>query len=276
MPPSAGYDANSAYVRAQRYFWRIGKRVRERLRRRVPREHILVAGSQRSGTNMVMYVMQWCIETQVIHETDSRAFVNYEMRPLNEIQALARRSFARFFVIKSLCELDRLDVLMDGLAPAKTLWIVRNFNDSVRSMTRSFEKFADQLQRLTVDKAGAGWRGRGMSDETQALLRHLYRPDMNEASAAALMWYYRNVLFFERGLDQDPRVSLVFYEDLVKAPNAEFKRVFESLGIPGWTPWITRTIHSHSVQEVPYEAILPEVKSVCEALYERFRAARPT
>jgi hypothetical protein len=61
---------------------------------------------------------------------------------------------------------------VDDFAPARTLWIVRAYDDSVNSAVRSFDHFASQVHRLARNKA-AGWRGRGMSDATQGLLREL-------------------------------------------------------------------------------------------------------
>lgn len=272
LPYSAGYDAIGCSKRLQRYLWWISKRVRERIRKPVPRLHVLVAGTQRSGTNMVMHALQWSSFTHVIHETDPSTFVDYEMRPLEQVQAVAGRSKAPYFVLKSLCELDQIGELMDGLAPAKTLWIVRDFDGSVRSMVRSFRNFTVQLERLTRDKNGGAWRGRGMSDATQALLGELYHPEMSEASAAALMWYYRNILFFERGLDRDPRVCVVLYENLASQPVTEFAHIFQFLGLRGWSPWITHEIHAHSVKQRPCDDISPEVRALCAELHERFMA----
>ena len=270
----AGYDSISRGERAWIYLWRVSKQVRLRLKMPVFRQIVLIAGSQRSGTNMLMYALQWSSYTDVIHEFDHRAFVRYEMRPVEVIEALAHRSKAPFFVIKALCELDRLGTLMDQLAPAKTIWCVRNYNDCVRSMIRSFSKFGDQLRRLSLDKASVGWRGRGMSDATQSLLRRLYHPAMNEASAAALMWYYRNILFFEQGLDRDPRVSLFFYEDLVRRPDIEGERIFDFLGLPRWSRWIVRKIRQNSINGLTCEDIEPEVRVLCDALHARFQALR--
>ena len=84
---------------------RIGRRVRRgsrlalkhavqraRARRGGPPLTLLVAGVQRSGTNMVMDVLERSLETDVYHERDPRAFDNYEMRPLEVIRGLRARS----------------------------------------------------------------------------------------------------------------------------------------------------------------------------------------
>ena len=141
------------------------------------------------------------------------------MRDLHVIHRLAATSKAPFFIIKCLCELDRLGALLNDFSPAKAVWIVRHYHDSTNSAVRSFGNFVTQMRRLAQDKNADLWRGRGMSDTTQSLLRSVVELGPSEADGAAMMWYYRNVLFFEQSLDIDPRVALLRYEDLVSDPN---------------------------------------------------------
>ena len=95
--------------------------------------HALVAGVQRSGTNMLMDVLERSFETDVYHERDRRAFQDYLMREASAIKRLAGKSSGRVFVIKALCELDQLPFLMEEFTPAKVLWIVRGYNDMINS-----------------------------------------------------------------------------------------------------------------------------------------------
>jgi hypothetical protein len=271
---AVGLDVRSPRERIERRLWRAWKPLRHRMDGSRPALRVFVAGMQRSGTNMLMETLEWSDRTDVYHETDARAFDNYEMRPREVIQVLTQRSRAPFFVLKSLCELDRIRALMDDFAPAKTLWIVRAHDDSVNSAVRSFDHFASQVHRLAKDKSAAGWRGRGMSDETQQLLRELDHPQLSETSAAALMWYYRNVLLFEQGLERDPRVKVVRYEDLVGDPAAQLGEIFGFLGIADWSPWISRYIHVKSVGKSPRADIEPRIREVCEGLRTRLEALR--
>lgn len=267
--PSTGQDVRSPRERIERRLWRAWKPLRHRLAGTSSAQRVLVAGMQRSGTNLLMETLEWSALTDVYHETDDRAFDNYEMRPRAVVRELMRRSRAPVFVVKSLCELDQVRSLMDDFGPARTLWIVRAFDDTVNSAVKSFGHFANQVHRLAKDKSAAGWRGRGMSDETQALLRRFDRPALDDASAAALMWYYRNVLLFEQGLDQDDRVLLVRYENLVRSPAEEIREVFGFLGLPDWSPRISRHVHPRSVGKSPQAAIDPDVRLVCEGLLAR-------
>jgi len=259
--------------RVERRLWRAWKSLSHQLwrsGRARTRTHVFVAGMQRSGTNMLMEILEWSAHTDVYHETDPRAFVRYGMRTRPVLHTLAESSAAPFFIIKSLCELDQLAELMEEFPPAKTLWLVRAFDDSVNSAIRSFGNFALQLHRLAKDKNGNGWRGRGMSDETQSILVRFDHPAINEASAAALMWYYRNILFFEQGLDGNPNLKLVLYEDLVTDPEATLRDILTFLGIPDWSPWLSRYIHSGSIKKPPQADVEPDILAVRDDLAARF------
>jgi hypothetical protein len=268
---ATGYDARSLLTRMRRAAWRQGKSLRQRLMPRPVALHVFVAGVQRSGTNLLMDVLDASSESLVFHETDPRAFDNYEMRDMTVIQDLARQCPAPVFVIKALCELDRVRSLMDTFTPAKTLWVVRDWRDSVNSAIKSFPNFVPQWQRLANGYA-KDWRGRGMSPATRELLAALYRPDASEAEGAAIMWFYRNALFFEQQLAADPRVLIVFYEDLVQHPQREVATVYDFLGLQGFNQRVSGRIHARSVKHRSPPDIAPAVVSLCDELLERFKA----
>lgn len=269
--PATGHDARSVSTRIRHALWRQAKVWRQRLRPRPVAQHVFVAGMQRSGTNLLMDVLDASAATQVFHETDPRAFERYEMREQAVIQQLVQASPAPVFVIKALCELDYLPALMDRFRPAKTLWVVRDWRDSVNSAVRSFGNFVPQWHRLANGDAN-DWRGRGMSPATRELLLALYRPDASEAEGAAIMWFYRNVLFFEHQLARDPRVRVVFYEALVQDPMREVAGVYDFLGLPGFNAAIAGRIHARSVKHRSPPDISPPVIALCDELLARFKA----
>lgn len=228
-----------------------------------------VAGVQRSGTNMLMDVLERSLATEVFHERDQRAFERYQMRDAGVIRELLACSRARYFIIKSLCELQDLARLMADFTPAKTIWIVRDYNDVVNSMCASFSNQSRLVRRIAQDRSLGGWQGRGMSDETHERIKSLAHEHISDASAAALMWYYRNQLFFEQGFDRDARVLLVRYESLVTRPEAEFQRIFSFLGI-GYRPWHSRKVVAHSIRKARVPEIESPVRALCDDLTARF------
>ncbi|HEY9150050.1 MAG TPA: sulfotransferase [Gammaproteobacteria bacterium] len=233
-----------------------------------------VAGVQRSGTNMLMDVLERSFVTDVIHERDRRAFERFQMREPAVIRALVEGSRGGNFIIKSLCELQHLTCLMEEFAPARTVWIVRDYNDVVNSMRVSFGNQAKQVKRIAKDRDSDGWQGQGMSDTTHALVKERVHPEITDVSAAALIWYFRNQLFFDQGFDRDPRVLLVRYESLVTQPTLEFQRIFAFLELP-YRPWHSRKVVAHSIRKARQPEIEPAVRELCEAMTARFEALRP-
>lgn len=248
------------------------KSLRHRLRGRAPGGGlcVFVTGQQRSGTNMVMDVLERSPDTDVYHETDPRAFVAYEMRPADTIASLHGRSRAPFFVIKALCEAQDIRHLLDAFAPARALWIVRDYADVANSMGKNFSSTATVMKRIRDDRQAGGWRSRGMSDDTYARVQALVRSDISEEAAAALQWYVRNVLYFELGLADDERVMLVYYEDLVTRPAAAFERICGFLGLR-YSATLTSTVFASSVGKHAPPDMDPQIVALCEDLWSRYK-----
>ena len=231
-----------------------------------------VAGVQRSGTNMMMDVLERSLVTDVYHEHDSRAFDGYELRSPEVIRKLIERSPAGHVVIKALCELQDLSQLLEYFAPAKAVWVLRDYADTVNSHIALWNKMPYFVGETVKSRQGAaGWRGRGMSDATHELVSRLYTSDISNASACALFWYFRNVLFFEQGFDRDERVLLVRYDSLVTNPREQFESTFRFLGLP-YSPWVHRKVVSSSVRKRPAPDLTAEIEAVCRDLARRFEA----
>lgn len=234
-------------------------------------QRIFVAGMQRSGTNMLMDVLEQSYETAVFHERDSRAFDNYQMREIPVLKTLTNRTSAPAVVIKSLCELDKLSELMQAFTPAKTIWIVRDYNDVVNSMLRSFGNMAKQVHRIVKNPDSDEWLAGGMSDETRTILKELVHDNLDDANASALQWYFRNILFFEQSFDTNENVKLISYERLVTDPAAEFKSIFDFSGLR-FSPRVARKVSPRSIGKNPPPSIEDPIKELCDGLLARFQA----
>ena len=254
-------------------FDRLGILTRKKLgfvsHRKGDSTRIFISGMQRSGTNMVMDILERSFETDTYHERDPRAFDNYQMRDLDTIHRLVDASQAKYFIIKSLCESQRLKSLLDEFEPSKALWVVRNYDDAVNSMNISFKGITERTKAIAVDRNSCGWRGQGMSDETHAIVRKYAHDNINDATAAALKWYYRNILFFEQDLDSDSRVKPISYEHLVTHPVEEMKAIFEFLG-PEFHPRVVQWVSPRSIRLRPPPEIEPDVRELCDSLFQRF------
>lgn len=251
----------------------IGKGTAQRLRNiwQAPAEKriIFVAGVQRSGTNMLMNALEASPLTSVFHESDPRAYDDYVMRPIETLQGLTSRSPASVVVFKALLELQDLRALLDNFKPAKAVWIVRRFDDMVNSHLRKWPGCAQTMARIAEDRNAAQWRGAGMSDETHALVRKHTHPAMNDASAVALFWYFRNMLFFDQHLDSDQRVMPLRYETLVAEAATEYDRVFSFLDMQP-PEKAGSSAFSSSVGKEKTPDIEPAIRALCDSMIERF------
>ena len=218
---------------------------------------------------MLMDVLEESLEADVYHERDSRAFENYRMRDRVEIQGLMDRSRARVFVIKALCELQDLTDLMETFQPAKSIWIIRNYNDVVNSMLRSFGNMAKQVRRISKDRDSSGWLGLGMSDRTHETVKNAVTEALDDTTASALQWYFRNMIFFDQSFESDSRVLLVRYERLVSRPLEEFARIYNFSGLE-FSPRVVRMVSPRSVGKRPRPDIAPPVRDLCDDLLHRF------
>ena len=232
---------------------------------------LFVGGVQRSGTEMMMAVLEHGPETRMYHESDSRAFCEYRMREPAVIRGLVESASAPLVVLKALCEGHRLKALLDEFAPAKALWAVRRYEDMISSHLKKWTGCPQVIGEIIEDRARGGWRGLGMSDETLRVVKRVYHPDMTPASAVGLFWYFRNELFFDQGLDRDERVMVVRYEPLVRAPDQEFARVFEFAGL-AFDPRFVRDVHAGSIGKGAAPEIEPAVRELCDAMAARYDA----
>lgn len=271
---------------------RKSKPIRQRLTRSPagPKQTVFVAGVQRSGTNMVMDILEQSWQTEVFHEFDPRAFDNYMMRPPAVIGHLIDAAPAPWVIVKALHEGHDLAGLLDRFRPAKAIWMFRGFDDMINSNMANWPGGRNQIEAIVAardstrdsardsapdsgldsgqGRARADWRGRGMTEATRATVRAHYHPAINDASALGLFWFYRNQLFFDQGFEADRRVLLMRYESLVEAPALEVDTVARFLGLRPTGP-MRRLVVPGSVAKRPAPEIEPAVRRLCREMLAR-------
>jgi hypothetical protein len=233
---------------------------------------LFVAGVQRSGTNMVMDILERSLDIDAFHERDERAFQGYEMRSPEVILELVEKARAPVIAIKALCESDKLQTLLETFPQSKVLWVFRHYDDVVNSQNVLWKGKADVIRRILQDHDPVGWRGRNISEETRAKLIAIYRGETDNKTASALFWYMRNIRFFEQEFESNPRVMLVRYEDLVTEPDRYFKAIFASLGL-SYRSWQAAIASDDSIRSRAAPILDDRARILCEELYARFCAA---
>ncbi|MFH1463033.1 MAG: glycosyltransferase [Pseudomonadota bacterium] len=242
-----------------------------------PQQVSFVFGCQRSGTKMLLRVLDESPEIRIFHENNALAFQDFELRPAPVLRALAAASPARCQVFKPICDSQRADRLLGDFPAARGIWIFRQPGDVARS---AVEKWGEH-QREVVDAiargdtAAWGWRTRGLPEQVVAQVRAVHRPDLTAYEGALLFWWVRNSFYFALGLDAHPRMMLVKYEDLVLEPSERFPAVFAHVGAR-FEPRFFARVHGGSVRGEHNQEVSPQILALCTALLERLDARAHT
>ena len=255
---------------------------RERLQAAVSRTRptipVFVWGCHRSGTTMLLRLMKQSPQCTVYHENNERAMREHSrIRDDETVLELLRSERRAFSVFKPLNDAQHARSQMELDPGARGLWIYRDYGDVVNSMV---EKWGNS-QTLTYTTIAAGVDDESaidpdvlvdvqifseeMSADTLAHVKRLVKPDMTPEEGAALHWYSRNCLYSELGLDRDPRVELVKYEDLVSDPGRFLRRAFEFVGCRYRSEWADSVFQS-SVKKRAAPVMRGEYRDLCEAL----------
>ena len=88
------------------------------------RQVSFVFGCQRSGTKMVMWVLEKSPATRIYHENHASAFSDFQLRPDPIIRALVQASPAPAQIFKPICDSHRAGELLNQHPGSRALWIV--------------------------------------------------------------------------------------------------------------------------------------------------------
>jgi len=228
---------------------------------------VFLSGVPRSGTNMVMELLEHSPDAKVFHERDPRAYETFNLRDDETVKRLAK-SLLPCVIFKALSEADRLTELTGYFPHSSIIWVYRQYEAVNASNMVHWPGSKNGLDKIVVDRTAADWRGKGMTDETWELIKKYYHPNMNVESAQALFWYYRNQLFFDQHLDRDPRVLVLRYENIARDPAAELMRTADFLGM-SMPKNATAHVSARSAERKPKLDIAPPIRALCDSMLAR-------
>ena len=245
---------------------------------------VFVVGCQRSGTNMLISVLDESNETWIYGEAErSPVFSEGRIRSNTELKKLLRQAKSRFVIFKPLADSQWTDRLLDIDPSAKAIWLYRNYLDVAASaVTKWGGHQRHVVSRIAQGQLKAvGWRAERIAPETMDVIRRLYSPTMSDLAGAALKWYMRNQIYFDLGLGHRAGVSLAKYEDLALKAEQTFPVLFDSLGAKFERRHI-RQVFPSSVGRSRKVSLPTEIEEICDGLTARLdseyasRALLPT
>lgn len=248
-------------ARQARYGWRHDKQI------------TFVFGCQRSGTKMLMRVLDHSPAIRIFHENHASAFKDFQLRADGVLRTLVAVNPAPAQVFKPICDSHHADLLLDRFDQAHGLWIYRHQDDVANSADVKWgehqKQLADAVARGELD--AWGWRTERLPEAVIADIRRVWRADLTPAEGALLFWYMRNSFYFTLGLDRHPRVRLVRYEDLVTRPEQTFAQVFEWVGAP-FDRALLAGVRTTSIGRRPPPLASDEIRALCQSLLDRLDA----
>ena len=231
---------------------------------------VFIVGCQRSGTNMVMRVLDRSLNVKSYNEDNRQAFDNYRLKQDDVIHQLVEKANSDWVAFKPLCDSQNIDRLLERYPDAKALWIYRDYRDSTNSAAKHWSRGQIALIKLlATNEDWEHWLVERLSDDRRQLVTSLYDHKISIHEAASLKWFIRNEIYFDYDLAKLPeRVKLVRYESLVNDPVVEFGSLFKFLDIE-FDPDFVADVFNSSIRKSEFPRIDTRISELCSELLQR-------
>jgi hypothetical protein len=248
---------------------RIRKKVFAFTRRVPPKQPLLIAGFQRSGTTMLMNILHLRADTEVFDEArESATFVNFRIRSVDVVRQAIDASHYPFPCFKVIADSHVMPSILRELPDARVVWMYREPGPNAASRLKMFRRPTAAIRAVCEGQPGGGWFAEGVPAAVARELQGLDRSRFSEWDFAGLAWWVRNRIYFDLGLVDDRRVRLLRYESLVAAPGRTMRALNEWAGME-WRAASTRFVHAGSMRRPDLPAFDPQVASRCDELLQR-------
>lgn len=240
-------------------------------KRKIP---LFVTGCQRSGTTMFMDVLKNSPQVNTYGEENKEGFQGTILRSDSDIRRLIRKSDKTVVAFKPLNNSQELDRILAIYPNSKAIWIYRHYNDVINSVLKKWNHIPEMMREVAENHYTKEVRkviGVRISRDARSFVKKMCDADPSPNDFAAMLWFVRNILFFELNLASFNQVLLCKYEDLVLIPEKGFNEAFNFIGIDCNKKY-TRGVHSASIKKNTAPVLMPEVESQCQKLWERLNS----
>lgn len=236
---------------------------------------VSIVGCQRSGTTMLLDVLERDRRSRVYYEWHSRLFYpSLRLREADVVSCRFRRDRNHLVVTKPLLDSQWTDDFLQTYSQAHAIWIYRHYSAVAQSNLRAFSQ-ANGKQNLDPILKGEtdDWRAERVSPDTLETIRSLFGPNSSDDDAAALFWFARNSHYFDQNLDNQPRAHLCNYEDTVQNPVKSISAIYDAIGVSRPNPKIASGIHRNAGRGSGLR-LSEDVEEICRGLWLRLEEAR--
>jgi hypothetical protein len=236
---------------------------------------LFIFGCQRSGTTLLSRIFEG--DSLVCSFAEhSRALSRHDhllrTRSLDDLEEVFSSCRGYLTVSKPLVESQRAVDFLDHFDDAKAIWSYRHYRDVVRSFVRLFDRAGVNIMKKIIDR-DENWASERVSSDSRELVLRFFDADMPLNDAAAIFWLIRNALFFEQALDQNPRIMMCRYAELVSHADETMQRMYRFLDLPYPGGHLVGGVHEDSRGLGRTVALNPDIETLCEAMWNRLMAA---
>jgi hypothetical protein len=220
---------------------------------------------------MLMSAFERDFQTKLFGETGLSPQNSRRLKPYPEIAQIVAREEAPLIISKPLVESQNILKLLDYFPESKAIWMYRDYKDVANSINSRFKLNTTirNLRSIIQGEGGDPWFSEGVSESTRQIVAHFFAEDMTPGDANTLLWYVRNILFFELELEHHPDVFLCKYEDIVAKPSQVMRNIYQFLGSKYPGDQIVSHIHRQSLNLGKSIEISPELESLCAELLQK-------
>jgi len=230
---------------------------------------VFLVGCGRSGTSMLVWQMEKSWQVELYNEDHPAAFDVYRLREFEVIEALVQRSQAPFTLLKPILDTVQTPTLLSHFPGSKAIFAFRYYTDVINSSLKKFGTY-NRINHVR------GWMEEDFAEfavapppvETQAFIRSLWQEDLSPQEGAALYWLFYNRLYYDLGLNEDGRVHLVCYEQLVTEPRIQFEAIVSFLGAE-FEEQMVEGIFASSINKNDAPILNEQIQTACDQLYEQ-------
>ncbi|MCB1184556.1 hypothetical protein KDM41_14090 [bacterium] len=263
----------------QAFRWfRLRKRIHQYLRYRPGCEKhvVFIFGCQRSGTSLLSHLFRLDWDTITYDEMSPLSTSDpegFRLNPLPEVRARIAADRAPLVVCKPLVESQNAIRILDAVPGSRAIWMFRDYRGVVRSNLRFFGPDNGRRDLAPIlGGSGTDWRSEGLEAADSAAARSLLGEGASGEDAAALFWYFRNILAFRQGLDRDERVQFCDYDRLVTDPKGTMAQLYRGIGRPYPGDRIVADVAEFRPGAKNPPSFAPAIADRCDGLLARLKA----
>lgn len=238
---------------------------------------LIVIGCQRSGTKLMLDIFHNDLKTSIFREFSRLSSLDPDkirLNPLDMVVNEINKEKSSFIVLKPLVESQYIDRILNNLKNSKAIWVYRNYKDVASSHITKFSvNNGINNLRPIIDKKKDNWRSENVSEHVKKIVNQYFSENMDQNDAAVLFWYVRNSLFFDLEMDQNNKIMMLKYDDLILFPEKVIPCIYDEMSqsFPGRK--IYSHIHSDSLGKGNDLKVSPEIMKLADDMMSRLDAS---